>query len=475
MSIDHLNAAFNCNKFTGNAKLLLVALANRASNGKGKCKFPYGWCFPGISRLMMDIGAKSRDTVIDNLRLLEKNSAIRRERRMGHSSKTFVDIKVLKSWAYSDNDKQEFERKAIPKRKEEMPPVEDEEWEFLLHSDVGNIPTSDVEELPVRNVGETPTTSVGSFPTDNQNVESKQPKESSVSSSDSESESADAESDAATDEEEEEELRNLIHDGVFKQGSAVLNRGKDLVTPDERMVRFSPVQRVTAPTARSTPSSAAPLPHLPKLSPEESEEYKNVIYLSSLWWATHQPERAEESASPDWSKHPWGHPRNWTSEQRREAFWKREGDLEDDNQPEPDFDPDPDPRIKAEALSKDEETMFALYRDYGRERIEKVLRWLPASEYWFRNPDRKLTSLGKLRIKKIWELVSGDCDKYYGRAAETGTEADCEEYVAKIFSAVGGDDAEDLYSERLDPVDPADAAEEEAIYYYDDLELVNSA
>ena len=194
---------------------------------------------------------------------------------------------------------------------------------------------------------------------------------------------------------------------------------------------------------------------------------------------THHPERAEESASPDWSKHPWGHPRNWTYEQRREAFWKREADLEDEDQPEPDFEPEPesepDPRIKAEALSKDEETMFALYRDYGRERIEQVLRWLPASEYWFRNPDRKLTSLAKLRIKKIWELVSGDCDKYYGRAAETGTEADCEEYVAKLFSAVGGDDAEDFYSERLDPVDPADAAEEEAIYYYDDLELVNSA
>src|ERR1017187_133225 len=288
MSIDHLNAAINCKNFTVNSKLLLVALANRASNGKGKCKFPYGWCFPGISRLMMDIGAKSRDTVIDNLRLLEKNKAIRRERRMGHSSKTFVDIKVLKLWAYTDDDKQEFEHKATPKRKEEMPPVEDEEWEFLLHSDVGGIPTSDVEELPVRNVGKTPTRSVVRFPTDNQNVESKQPKESSVSPSDSESESADAESDDDDDEQEEEEdLRNLIHDGVVKQGSAVLTRHKDLNTPDERRVRSSPAQRVTAPTARPTPSSAAPLPHLPKLSPEESEEYKNVVYLSSLGWATH--------------------------------------------------------------------------------------------------------------------------------------------------------------------------------------------
>jgi hypothetical protein len=136
--------------------------------------------------------------------------------------------------------------------------------------------------------------------------------------------------------------------------------------------------------------------------------------------------------------------------------------------------PDPNSRNKEEALLKDEGHMLALYRDYGRENIETVLRWLPASEYWFRNPDRKLTSLAKLRIKKIWELVSGDCDKYYGRAAETGTEADCEEYVAKLFSAVGGDDAEDFYSERLDPVDPADAAEEEAIYYYDDLELIDS-
>jgi hypothetical protein len=391
---------------------------------------------------------------------------------MGHSSKTFVDIKVLKSWAYTDDDKQEFERKATPKRNEEMPPVGDEEWEFLLRSDVGNVPTSNVEELPVRHVGGTPTTSVGSFPTNNHNVESKQPKESSLSSSDSESESADAESDDDNEEEKEEQLQNPIHDGVFKQGSAVLTRGKDLVTPDEHGIRSSPAQRVTAPTARPNPSSAAPLPRLRKPSPEEHED---VVYLCSLWWATHQPERAEESADPDRLKHPWGHPRNWTVEQRREAFWNREADLEDDDQPESDLEPDPDPRIRAEALSKDEETMFALCRDYGRERIEKVLRWLPASEYWFRNPDRKLTSVAKLRIKKIWELVSGDCDKYYGRAAETGTEADCNEYVAKIFSAVGGDDAEDFYSERFDPVDPADAVEEAAIHFYDDFELTESA
>src|ERR1019366_8004825 len=180
VSIDHLNAAINYKNFTGNTKLLLVALANRASNGKGKCKFPYGWCFPGISRLMMDIGAKSRDTVIDNLRLLEKNKAIRRERRMGRSSKTFVDIKVLKLWAYTDDDKQEFEHKATPTRKEEMPPVGDEEWEFLLYSDVGAIPNSDVEELPVRHVGKSPTSSVGRFPTDNSNMESNPPFNSAV-------------------------------------------------------------------------------------------------------------------------------------------------------------------------------------------------------------------------------------------------------------------------------------------------------
>ena len=475
MSIDHLNAAINCRKFTGNTKLLLVALANRASNGKGKSRFPYGWCFPGISRLMMDIGAKSRDTVIDNLRILEKSKAIKRERRMGHSSKTFVDINVLKSWAYSDDDKQEFEQKATPKRKEQMPPVEDEEWELLLPLDVGDIPTSNVEELPVRNVGKPLTSSVGRFPTDNSNMESKAATEVAVATtSDSESELADAESDAAAAAEKKEHL-NPVSARLFKQGSSAPTRDKELVTPDEHGVKSSPVQRVTAPTARPTPSSAAPLQHLRKLNTEESEEYKNVVYLCSLWRATHEPEQVEESTSPDWSKHPWGHPRNWTVEQRREAFWNREADLEDDNQPAPDFEPEPDPRNKEEALLKDEETMLALYRDYGRENIEKVLRWLPASEYWFRNPDRKLTSLAKLRIKKIWELVSGDCAKYYGRAAETGTEADCDTYLAEIFSAVGGDDAEDLCSERLDPVDPADAAEEEAIYYFDDFELVNSA
>jgi hypothetical protein len=101
MSIEHFNAAFKCRKFKGATRLLLLALANRASDGKpsktGKPKQPYGWSFAGMARLMMDINASTRDTVIDGMRALREAGVVTRQRRLSSSSLSFVDIEALKS------------------------------------------------------------------------------------------------------------------------------------------------------------------------------------------------------------------------------------------------------------------------------------------------------------------------------------------------------------------------------------------
>jgi hypothetical protein len=107
MSIEHFTAAFNCKLFKNGARLLLLALASRASNGKprkdGK-NMKYGWSYAGIGRLMADINASSRDTVIDNMKVLVGAGVVKRERRLSHSSLSFVDIDVLRSLAYTEED-----------------------------------------------------------------------------------------------------------------------------------------------------------------------------------------------------------------------------------------------------------------------------------------------------------------------------------------------------------------------------------
>jgi hypothetical protein len=118
-----------------------------------------------------------------------------------------------------------------------------------------------------------------------------------------------------------------------------------------------------------------------------------------------------------------------------------------------------------ESLLRDEEDMLELYLKEGLGVIEDVLVWLPQSKFWF----GKITSLAKLNAD--FDAVFRSYDKYQQKALDNGTEDGCEDFVREVFLASGGSAAEFLEWERLNPpppIDPADAAEEKAMYAYDD-------
>src|SRR5260370_32224581 len=56
MSIPHLKAVFASKGISGTPRTVLLALANRASDGSGKSKCEYGWSFAGYAQLMLDSG-----------------------------------------------------------------------------------------------------------------------------------------------------------------------------------------------------------------------------------------------------------------------------------------------------------------------------------------------------------------------------------------------------------------------------------
>jgi len=84
MSIEHLTAAFNCKRFKNGARLLLWALANRASDGK-----------PILKELGLDGGAHAfrhgNATMLDSL---HATMAVRQE-RLGH-----VDAKTTMGYTH---------------------------------------------------------------------------------------------------------------------------------------------------------------------------------------------------------------------------------------------------------------------------------------------------------------------------------------------------------------------------------------
>jgi len=104
MSNAHLTAARKCSRFKGNARLLLLILADAASNGKprkdGQPNLPFGWTNKGVKQLKKDLNIPRRQTITDLLAELEHAEAVVRKQRLRQNAMTFVDIEWLKenSW-----------------------------------------------------------------------------------------------------------------------------------------------------------------------------------------------------------------------------------------------------------------------------------------------------------------------------------------------------------------------------------------
>lgn len=201
-----LNAAFKCKKFKGSTRLLLLALANRASDAEprktGKA-VPYGYSFAGTAQLMMDIGASTRDTVIDGMKTLRDAGVVVRRRRLGRSTLTFVDIDALRKLAYTDADKEEFRRKA----ESCLTHSKGESSEKARHSDVGKSTASDVVPSTTTDGGNIPTLMVGAVATHNlqRNQQECEPKDNNPSVSESVEADTDTEKDVTAKDDGESE------------------------------------------------------------------------------------------------------------------------------------------------------------------------------------------------------------------------------------------------------------------------------
>jgi hypothetical protein len=105
MSNAHITAARRCNRFKGNARLMLLILADAASNGEKVTKagiknLPFGWTSKGEKQLMKDLNIARRQTITDLIAELEEAGPIVRRQRLRKNAMTFVDIDWLKknSW-----------------------------------------------------------------------------------------------------------------------------------------------------------------------------------------------------------------------------------------------------------------------------------------------------------------------------------------------------------------------------------------
>ena len=459
MSIEHFAAAFRCRKFKGTERLLLLALANRSSDGKprkdGKT-VPYGWSFAGSGRLMADCNVSSRDTLIDSMRALVKAGVVRRQRRLGSATWSFVDIEALRTLAFTEEDLEEFRRKADTKVGKSTTTDHEPEETFLLLKG-GNIPTTDVGETTLTDVREIPTVVEGNFPPYNPKLYPTGSNAKGLQSSESESEPADSDYDGETAAE-----RSSFLPTVCKR------QNDEDHSSDSEIENLLPKSGDVIPASDKSKASPLSLPDGPDPDPKE---YENIVYLCSLWWSTHDNPLDDTETSPISEVHPWGHPRTWTPAQCREAFLAaRQNDLtseepvpDDDSEPEPE--PDTDSALQEEALLRDEQYMLDIYLEEGRDVVADLLIWLPKSDFWY----TRITSLAKL--KTDFDQVYRSYQKYLQKAEDNGSDIDCEDYVYGVFLESGGNAAEVLEWKRLHPlppIDAADAAEEEAMYAFDD-------
>jgi hypothetical protein len=462
MSIVHLNAAFKCKKFKGAARLLLLTLANRASDGKprkdGKT-VPYGCSYAGGGRLMADINA-SRDTLIDSMKILVDAEVVTRRRRLGAPSWSFVDIDALQKLAYTDEDIAEFRKKWDTKGGKSSTTGCDAKGKSLRLKS-GKTTTTDVGEFPPSDVGIVPATVTGDSPTHNPKSEPQEKEASGCEPSVSESELADADSDFRYGKSSTGKSHLLT--GVGEQ--VVIGESSD--SDDKDHLVDSEDEIVVSGKGKATP---ARLQNNPDPDPKE---YEDVVHLCSIWWSAHSNPVDEIETTTVPKPHPWGHPRTWTPAQRREAFLNGHWQGDDPNSMElvlaPDSTPEqeeeagaPDSTKVEEALLRDEGHMLEIYLKYGRDVVEELLIWLPKSDFWF----GKITSLAKL--KTHFDRVYRTYEKYLLKAEESGSDVECEDFVYGIFLEAGGAAAESICYERLNPCNPADAAEEESMDAYDD-------
>jgi hypothetical protein len=112
MSIPHLKNAFDCREFTGTTRLLLIALADSASNGQSvnKRNLPTGYSSLSLLGMMRRCNTNRSQTISAALKELREAGAIKTVRRKRRSSLTFVDIVWLRDHAYTESAQSKREK-----------------------------------------------------------------------------------------------------------------------------------------------------------------------------------------------------------------------------------------------------------------------------------------------------------------------------------------------------------------------------
>jgi hypothetical protein len=108
MSNKHLTAAFNCKEFTGTTRLLLVVLADSASNGESvnvKRNLPFGYTSMSLLTMMRRVNTKRPHTISDALKELRLAGAIKTIHRKQKAALTVVNLEYLENQAWTDSDR----------------------------------------------------------------------------------------------------------------------------------------------------------------------------------------------------------------------------------------------------------------------------------------------------------------------------------------------------------------------------------
>jgi hypothetical protein len=107
MSIPHFTAAWKCREFTGTTRLLLIYLADSASNGKSSDRrhnLKLGFTSKSIRSMMDGINTNRPQTITAALKELRDAGAIKTFRRKRKTAMTFIDINWLQEHAYTPDD-----------------------------------------------------------------------------------------------------------------------------------------------------------------------------------------------------------------------------------------------------------------------------------------------------------------------------------------------------------------------------------
>jgi hypothetical protein len=110
MSIPHINAALQCREFTGTTRLLLIVLADSASNGKSvnRKNLPPDFSSLSLLGMMRRLNTHRRQTISDCLKELREAGVIRTIHRKQKASLTIVSLGWLESHSFTEEDKVSF-------------------------------------------------------------------------------------------------------------------------------------------------------------------------------------------------------------------------------------------------------------------------------------------------------------------------------------------------------------------------------